>query len=277
MDENKKIIRTGLIVLFVLIVAFAAYYFFTAGNEKTGAAPGSTLPTQKLPEEAVGKEPKDVAALSVELERSDGPVRDLMAELSSNPTFAQWIKSKDLIRKFAAAVDNIANGQSPRPQADFFIPAGKFKTVLKNGQTYLDPSSYSRYNVAADVFDSLSTSGCARLYASSRGLLRQAYRELGYPKEDFHQTLLRAIVEILKTPLVEEPIPLEMKVASYAIQDPKLEELSPAQKHLLRMGPENLQLIQAKLREVAVAIGFSEYQLPKQTVYTPEIGKEKED
>jgi len=273
MDENKKIIRTGLVVLFILIVAFAAYYFFTAGNEKTGAVPASTLSPQKLPEEAAGKESKDVAALAVELDKSDPTVRDLAAELSTNPTFALWIKSKGLVRKFVAAVDNIANGQSPSPQADFFVPAGKFKTIVRNGQTYLDPSSFERYNIVADVFDSLSTSGCARLYAGSRMLLQQAYRELGYPREDFHKTLFRAVVEILKTPLVEEPIPLEMRVASYAMADPKLEELSPAQKHLLRMGPENVQLIQAKLREVAMAIGFSENQLPRQIIFTPEKKK----
>jgi hypothetical protein len=34
------------------------------------------------------------------------------------------------------------------------------------------------------------------------------------------------------------------------------------------MGPENLQLIQAKLREVALALGFAESQLPQQNIYT---------
>jgi hypothetical protein len=45
--------------------------------------------------------------------------------------------------------------------------------------------------------------------------------------------------------------------------DSKIEEMSPPQKHLLRMGPENVQLIQAKLRELARALGFPETDLPK--------------
>jgi len=36
--------------------------------------------------------------------------------------------------------------------------------------------------------------------------------------------------------------------------DPKLEELSPAQKNLLRMGPRNVARIQAKLRALLAAL-----------------------
>jgi hypothetical protein len=32
---------------------------------------------------------------------------------------------------------------------------------------------------------------------------------------------------------------------------------------VLRMGPENLQLIQVKLREIALALGFADAQLPR--------------
>jgi hypothetical protein len=138
--------------------------------------------------------------------------------------------------------------------------------VVRNGQTFLDPAGYDRYNIVADVFDSVSTAGCARLYAGLRPLFQAAYRELGYPKEDFHQTLQKAIVEILKVPVVDEPIALEKKISSYAIIDSKLEDLSSAQKHVLRMGPENLQLIQVKLREIGLALGFADAQLPKSKV-----------
>lgn len=38
--------------------------------------------------------------------------------------------------------------------------------------------------------------------------------------------------------------------------DPDLENLSLAQKHLLRMGQDNVRTIQAKLREMAQTLGF---------------------
>jgi hypothetical protein len=264
MDESKKIVRTAMIVLFVLAVAVAVYYFFIAGKGKSAGTPESALqPKNVAGEEAAGKAAAGATAIAADLDKSDDPVRTTASDLSSNALFTQWLKSKDLVRKFVAAVDNIANGQSPRAQVDFFSPAGPFKVAVKNGQTFVDPATYDRYNVIADVLDSVSTAGCARVYASARPLLAQAYRELGYPTQDFHQTLLRAVNEILRTPVVDEPIGLEKKVTTYAMLNETLEELSPAQKHILRMGPENLQLIQAKLREIALALGFSDVQLSR--------------
>lgn len=271
MDEKQKIIRAALIVLFVLIVIGAAYYFFIAGRSKSPEAGGFPLPGQKAAgEEAAGKEGAALPVLGVGLDASDDAVRGLATELSSNPVFGQWLKSKDLLRRFAAAVDNIANGQSPRVQFDFFVPSVEFKVVTRGGRLFLDPAGYDRYNPIADVFDSMSVSGCARSYAGVKPLLEQAYRELGYPKGDFHQTLLRAIIEILKTPIVDDPIVVEKGITTYLMVDPKLEDLSVAQKHLLRMGPENLQLIQVKLREVAMALGFGDAQLPRPRTYSPE-------
>ena len=269
MDEKSKVIRAALVVVFVLAVVSAAYYLFIAGKaaDRGGGPPPAPVP-KPAAGEASGGEAAPAPVLNAPLDGSDEGVRGLAADLSSNPVFARWLKSKDLLRRFAAAVDNIAGGQSPRPQADFFAPAAEFKVLMKGGETFVDPSGYDRYNVIADVLDSISTAGCARFYSGVRPLLQRAYRELGYPNGDFHQTLLRAIVEILRTPVTDEPVALEKGVASWILVDPRLEELSPAQKHLFRMGPENLQLVQAKLREIALALGFGEAQLPRPRVYT---------
>ena len=42
--------------------------------------------------------------------------------------------------------------------------------------------------------------------------------------------------------------------ASYAFADPKIEQLAPAQKQLIRMGPENLSRVRARLLEIKQAI-----------------------
>lgn len=41
----------------------------------------------------------------------------------------------------------------------------------------------------------------------------------------------------------------------YEYPDEEIEGLSPAQRHLLRMGPRNVQRIQEKLREIQRALG----------------------
>ena len=56
---------------------------------------------------------------------------------------------------------------------------------------------------------------------------------------------------LLATPTVDGPIRIVPgKGATYAFADPRLEALTPAQKHLIRMGPENQRMIQTRLREI---------------------------
>jgi hypothetical protein len=45
-------------------------------------------------------------------------------------------------------------------------------------------------------------------------------------------------------------------VLSFAYADPRLESLSPVQKQFLRMGPRNVQAVQAKLREIATRLSL---------------------
>jgi hypothetical protein len=42
----------------------------------------------------------------------------------------------------------------------------------------------------------------------------------------------------------------------WAFADPELEALSAAEKHLLRMGPENARQVQEKLSELAELLGY---------------------
>ena len=49
----------------------------------------------------------------------------------------------------------------------------------------IDPQSYDRYNTLAAVVDSLDVDGAARSYQRLKPLINQAYRDLGYPDEDF--------------------------------------------------------------------------------------------
>ena len=48
----------------------------------------------------------------------------------------------------------------------------------------------------------------------------------------------------------------------YAFANPQLQTLTPAQKHLLRMGPEHAPRVQAKLRDIALALSIPRDRLP---------------
>lgn len=256
MEENKKVFITAIVLICLVILGGSIYYFFIRGKSKEPAG-SSMITSETLPgEEDLSKDTKLPEALPIQLDKSDNSVRSLVKQLSSSPELARWLATHDIIRKFTAAVDNIANGQSPRPQVDFFKPYEKFKILQRGGIYYLDPDSFRRYNVVADVFDSLDTQGTVKLYWQLKPAIQQAYSELGYPKEDFTNTLTKAIVDLLKVPVIEEKIRLEKEVITFKLADPELENMSQAQKHLLRMGPANVSLIQAKLRDLAKAGNF---------------------
>jgi hypothetical protein len=173
----------------------------------------------------------------------------LVGQLSVRPELARWLLTDELIQKFVAAVDNISSGESPRNHMAFLQIQDKFSVLEKDGELYVDPAGYERYNMIAAVFSSLPTRESVDLYRRLTPVLQEAYTKLGYPGVDFHTTLMQAIEELLAVPVVNEDVVLEEKLQSYGMADPRLEGMSQAQKHLFRMGPRNVGRIKAKLRE----------------------------
>ncbi len=269
MAERVKVVSIAITIIVLIAIAAGVYYFFI--YEKPEKIPPVQQIQQEQPAQVPEEEPVIEEApelIQVGLDESDDSIRNMAAELTSHPEAASWLMSKDLIRKFVGAVDNIANGLSPRSQIDFFALEENFKVIEKDGLYYVDHEGYDRYNLVADVFSSLDSEGWVQLYEQSALLIQEAYTDLGYPEEDFNKTLTAAIVELLKAPVIEGDILLEAKVISYAMADPALENLSEVQKHLIRMGPKNVRKIQAKLREVGLALGIPENKLPRERIYS---------
>ncbi len=256
MEESKKVIYTG--IGFILLVALAAslYYLLVIKRAKISPEPQELIQTMPLEiqiEKGSEEKEPDVEPIQVEWDKSDDLVRKLAETLSSHPEFSRWLLSRDLVLKFTAAVDNIAEGQSPRKHMSFFNPREEFGVITRRGRDYMDPAGFKRYSAVADVFSSLNVEQSVVLYRRLYNVIQEAYRDLGYPEGNFQNTLIRAMDELLEVPVIESDIALEKKIISYAIADPELERLSVAQKHLLRMGPRNVRTIQAKLREFRAA------------------------
>lgn len=262
MEENKKVILFVAAFVVVIALGIAIYFLFIQDKSKKAAQVPVVAEETALSEKELAEKKKAPGLIQVNLDESDGIVRELAKKLSSHPMLASWLISKDLIRKFVSAVDNIAEGQSPRLHITFYKPAGKFQVYKKNNLSYIDPGSYARYNEAAEVFNSLNSEGTVMLYRQLKPVIQEAYRELGYPDKNFDKTLTKAIVEMLNVPVMKD-ILVEKKVVSYKMVDSKIEKLSDAQKHLLRMGPKNVQIIQSKLREMAGSLEIPEGQLPQ--------------
>ncbi|MFH2042587.1 MAG: DUF3014 domain-containing protein [Acidobacteriota bacterium] len=257
MEEKKKVIFAGAAGICLIGLLVIIYFLFLA--EKPSVPPVDLSAQDALSETVGGSDEGTlksgpVEPLDIRLEGSDSAVRDLIRGLSADPVFAQWILGKDLILRFTAAVDNIAQGSSPRPHIDFFKVEKEFAVEWKNGAASIDPSNFSRYDVAVDVFSSLDVEDAAILFRRMMPVFQEAYAELGYPNKDFEQTLMKAVDELLKVPIPPDKVEVERDVITYTYKDPDLEKLSEAQKHLLRMGPDNIRIIQAKLKKLAAAL-----------------------
>jgi hypothetical protein len=199
------------------------------------------------------------------LDESDALVADLVRKLSSHPRVAAWLTTDGLVRNFAVVVLNIAEGETPNQLLRPLRPSSEFRVVERNGDLLVDPRGYERYKALAEAVASIDPKGSADLYATVKPRLEDAHRELGELNTPFDRTLERALVMLLRTPIPEGPIRVEPHGIGYDYADPKLEALSAAQKQLLRMGPENARAVQAKLREIALALGIPAQRLPPST------------
>ena len=105
------------------------------------------------------------------------------------------------------------------------------------------------------MVDTLDAQAVADVYRTIYPRLDEAYRGLGRADSGVDRAVDVALQRLIDTPVPTEPVRLAPgRGATYAYADQQLERLSPVQKQLLRIGPENMQRVQDKLREIKAAI-----------------------
>lgn len=249
------------VVAVVLLVALgaAAYWWFVRRAAPEGDE-GRVASEATVPERPLGG---DADAIDVPpLDEADPLIRKLVAALSSHPAVAAWLTTNGLIRNFVVVVENISTGALPSRHLRVLRPAGPFRVRGSGAQATIDPRSYDRYTGIADAVATIDAMRAARLYASLKPRLDEAYAELGR-QEPFDRALERAIVVLLRVPAVTGDVRVVPEGATeYRYADARLEQPTAPQKQLLRMGPRNVGVIQGKLREIALALGIPAERLP---------------
>jgi hypothetical protein len=249
-------------------MAIAAYFAFIRRTGAPTAAPTQPVAAAPQPARPLGGDADSVVVPP--LAESDPVVRELVRQLSSHPRVLAWLTTNGLIRNFTVSVSNVAEGVTPKRHLAVLRPSSKFRVIERNGTVYVDPRSYDRYDGLAEAVASIDPAGAARLYATLKPRIEEANRELG--GSSFDQTLERAIVLLLETPIPPEGnvhlLP-EVQGIGYGFADPELENLTGAQKQLLRMGPRNAAAIQSSLRAIALALGIPDERLPRARTARP--------
>jgi hypothetical protein len=248
----------------IAAVAVGGYFVFrnrAATAPESAPTPGSSASESTPPTAPLGAEvpPIDLPPL----DESDDVVRGLVKELSSHPTVAAWLATDNLIRSFTVVVTNIAAGEPATARVQALRPRTRFQVEERGEDLFVDPRSYARYLPLATATTSVDPEGAARLYTMLKPRIDEAFGELGLPDRTFDQTLERAIVVLLRTPLPQGRIAVEPNgPVLYRFADPALEKLTPAQKVLIRLGPDNQRAVQTSLRNIALALGIPAERLP---------------
>jgi hypothetical protein len=254
-SENRVIIGIFVALIVVLAAVVGWWYLSRDKVDEPLEITVAATPTPVLEPTPTLEERLSSRLSGTTLATSDLVVRELASEISSHPKLAAWLVNEDLVRRFVASVDNIASGVSPQAHLDFLRPKEGFEVdQQRNGVLVIEADSYGRYDLVAQVFASLDTEGTVALYRELKPLIDEAYAEIGPADAKFDDRLDRAFDRLLAVPVLEEPAQVEQLIVTYSWADEKLEALSGAQRHFLRMGPDNVSLIQGKLGELRAAL-----------------------
>ena len=190
---------------------------------------------------------------SLAIEKSDDSFKGAVAQVSEN--LAQWFGAKDVIHQYIFLINDISQNQILAKNRKFLQPPKKLE-VQKDGQgLYLDEKSYQRYDDFAQTIDQINVNKGVGVYQAFKPLLNHVYKLFSYPDTyQLDDIFLKAAANVIKAPVVEDRISLVKHSLLYKFEDKKLEELSAVEKQMLRMGPKNTKIIQAKLRFLVEAI-----------------------
>lgn len=166
----------------------------------------------------------------------------------------QFFNLQEQARRLVVTVDNLSGTHVPS-QLRVARGVPELLVVDKQGESItLDERNFQRYEPFIGFAESLDARTLGRLYAKFYPLLQHTYEETGFPGQRFHDRVLAAIDDMLAAPRVTGEIRLVQPKVLYRFEDAELEDLSPGQKIMIRIGPRNADRVKAVLKRVRAAI-----------------------
>lgn len=244
-----------LVVIAVLAIAVAGYYYWLESERRAALSPPEKEPATAEAEPTIRhplpvKAPPEEAKPLPPLAESDEPLRETAAGLYDKVTLAQLFNLDSIVRRVVVTIDDLPRRKIARryniakPVAGRFAVGGKDQTLAIGGENY---RRYAPYVALAEAVDPKKI---VALYTHFYPLFQEEYQNLGYRNKYFNDRVVEAIDNLLAAPEVEQPIRLVQPKVLYEYADPELESLSAGQKIMLRMGPENAARIKARLRAI---------------------------
>jgi hypothetical protein len=241
-NSRQKWLILAAVVLAIAGGAFARWWTLQRGEEPPAAetVAGPTAPA------AAGTPPPPLPPL----DQMDPYLRGVIGALSSRPELARWLATEGLLQQMAVGIDRLSRGASPAADLRVLAPTSDFTVEGRGFTRTIDPASYARYDALAETIASIDPAAAAKVYQTVKPRLGEAYTALGRTETDVDVAVQQALEVLIETPIPQSPVQLvEGRGATWAFADPALEGLDPAQKQLLRMGPENASRIIEMLKQ----------------------------
>jgi len=223
-------------------------------DEAEETEPAGPLP---LPEElvAAGQVTEEPPEPLPELSESDDQVLERLAEMELGARLLRRITPEEVIRRFVVFADNVARDNLP--QLDYPVRPVEQDIIVEEVDDNLyvmQEASHERFDPLVDTLVSIDVEQAMAVYEALRPLFIEAYAELGYGEQDFDAVMVDAIDSVLATEVPEGPYQLIRPSVMYEFADASLENRSPVEKQLIRLGPENAARLKERLRDYRAAL-----------------------
>ena len=184
------------------------------------------------------------------LNLSDAFVLTRLGALETGATLLELLTSEELIRRFVVFVENVSQGSLPQleypvrrlqqPMAVREVDANLFE---------MQTVSYQRYTPLIDALTAVDPDQAVAIYRILRPLFQESFAEIGYPNRSFDEVLIRAIDNVVGAQTAEGPFQLVKPKVMYVYADAGIESMTPVEKQLLRMGPQNAEKLKSALAQ----------------------------
>ncbi len=265
---RNKVIWGAAGVVAAALIGVGIYYRMRAPRPAPAAAPAPQIAAQPAPTPLPSSTPQapaiqhpipaqtatSRAAPLPPLNHSDAMMVAALNRLIGHPAVARFLVPKNLIRRIVVTVDNLPRAKVSAHLRPVKATPGQTIVDRQGGVTTLSSRNFARYTPFVAVVSRINVKALARLYFRLYPLFQQAYESLGYPHKYFNDRLVQAIDSMLATPTLSAPVDLVRPHVFWQFANPQLEALPAGQKLLIRMGPRNAAVIEAKLRQFRALI-----------------------
>lgn len=234
-------------------VSLAAYLWWTRDvappaplprTEAPAAAPVGPLDEAAVVEHPIAAAPGPLPALA----DSDTLMVPALIELAGNPRVQDLLQLPGVVRRVVVTIDNLPREKVAAANSPLKPVSGALRVSGRGDALALDPANGARYATYVKLLESVDMQKLVALYVRTYPLFQESYAELGYPKRYFNDRLLQVIDHLIATPAPSGRVMLTQPKLMYEFADPALEALTPGQKILIRMGPDNAARVKARLQ-----------------------------